>query len=329
MRHPLSVSRLRAAAAVLGALVVLGGCSGDHSILAPRGPEASRISILGWGMIASATVITLVVFGLLVAAILPGSHRWIRRPSERAYLIGGGLVLPIVVLLTLSGFTVVAIDDTGRRGDADITVVGRQFWWEVRYRGAGGTAVTANEIHIPAGRRVRLTLRSADVIHSFWVPSLAGKIDMIPGRTNHLVIEADHPGRYRGQCAEFCGVEHARMAFVVVAEPEAAYERWLQHQATDARTDPAASAGREAFEQQACAGCHTIRGTTADGTKAPDLTHLAQRETIAALTVPNDRAHLRRWITDAQHFKPGALMPPIDLDDRTRDDIVDYLASLR
>lgn len=307
--------------------LVLAGCSGDHAVLSPKGPEAARTSALGWGMIVAATFVTVFVFGLLVAALVPGDRRRLRGLDDRVFLIGGGIVLPLVVIVVLSGATIWSTAATGRRGDEQIEVIGHQYWWEVRYRGS--RAVTANEIHIPAGRRVRVTLRSDDVIHSFWVPALAGKIDMIPGRTNHLVIEADHPGTYRGQCAEFCGMQHARMAFEVIAQPPAAYQRWLQAQALPATADPGSIAGQQEFQQETCSGCHTIRGTEAVGKRGPDLTHVASRRTIAALTLANDPRHLKSWIADPQRYKSGALMPPSELTPAELTSITDYLAGLR
>lgn len=328
-RPPAGPRPPRLAAGILLAVLVtaLASCSGSHGILAPKGPEAGRVSALGWGMIIVSTTITLVVFGLLVAAILPGTRHRLRRVGERGYVLVGGIIMPTVVLLTLSGLTVFTISRTQDSGTTDLTVVGHQYWWEVRY--PGSDAVTANEIHIPAGKKVRLALRSDDVIHSFWVPALAGKVDMIPGRTNHLILQADHPGRYRGQCAEFCGAQHARMAFVVVAQEPAAYRRWLDHQARPASPAPGTASGETAFENQTCAGCHTIRGTSAQGTVGPDLTHLADRSTIAALTLPNDQAHLRAWIADPQRFKDGAKMPPSVLTDDELTAITRYLAGLR
>lgn len=315
--------------AVVAVLVaaLLAGCSSDHSVLDPKGPEAARVSALGWGMIVVATAVTLLVFGLLVAAILPGDRTWLRRRRDRTFVVGGGIVLPAVVLLTLSGLTVAAMDQTPRQGAVQVEVVGHQYWWEVRYPGT--PAVTANEIHIPAGTKVRLTLRSADVIHSLWVPALAGKIDMIPGRTNHLVIEADHPGTYRGQCAEYCGAQHALMAFQVIAQPPDQFRAWLRHEAQPAPDDPTLAAGRRTFETQTCSGCHTIRGTQAAGTLGPDLTHVASRATLGALTIPNDRRHLTGWIVDAQQYKPGAKMPPIELSGDELRALVAYLEQLR
>ena len=306
----------------------LAGCSDGHSVLSAKGPEAARVSALGWGMIVVSSVISAVVFGLLAASLFPSVRERFRRHDETALVRWGGVALPVVVLLALSGLTVAAmVPSDDRDGTLELTVVGHQYWWEVTYPGAG--AVTANEIHIPAGRRVRVALESPDVIHSFWVPSLAGKIDMVPGRTNHLVLEADRPGTYRGQCAEYCGAQHARMAFVVVAQEPAEFQRWLRHQAEPLAAAATDRPGRAVFERESCAGCHTVRGTEADGAIGPDLTHLADRDTIGALTLPNDRRELRAWVRDAQQFKAGAEMPPIDLSSEDLDAIVDYLEHLR
>lgn len=313
--------------AVVVGPVLLGGCSGDHQVLSPGGPAARRVSLLGWGMIVTATLVTVLVFAILVAALLPGDRTVLRRISDRGYVVGLGIVMPVVILLTLSGLTVAAIDATPREGDLTIEVVGHQYWWEVRYPGTD--AVTANEIHIPAGRRVRVELLSDDVIHSFWVPALAPKIDMVPGQTNHMILEADEPGTYRGQCAEFCGAQHARMALQVIAEPPEQYDAWVQAQAAPARTATGVEAGRRTFLSQACAGCHTVRGTDARGDVGPDLTHLASRRTLAALTIPNDREHLTEWVRDPQAIKSGALMPPSVLGPDELEAVVAYLETLR
>jgi cytochrome c oxidase subunit 2 len=216
-------------------------------------------------------------------------------------------------------------------GSTELTVevTGHQWFWEVRYPGTD--AVTANEIHIPAATRVELVVRTADVIHSFWVPRLNRKIDMVPGRANRIVLFADRPGRYPGRCAEFCGLQHAHMQLVVVAEPEADFRRWLSRMAEPAEEPSGASASRggRLFLAGACAGCHTIRGTEADGDVGPDLTHLQSRSMLAAGTIPNRPPDLRRWVRDPQHVKPGTRMPRLDLEERELDDLVAYLESLR
>jgi cytochrome c oxidase subunit 2 len=183
---------------------------------------------------------------------------------------------------------------------------------------------TANEIHIPVGRKVRLQLEGLDVIHSFWVPSLAGKQDLVPGRPNELTLRAERPGVYRGQCAEFCGLQHAHMAFYVYADPPSVFRRWLAQQEKPAAAQPPA-----VFESAGCADCHSIRGTTADAHVGPDLTHVASRTTLGALAIPNDRAHLEKWIVDSQHVKPGNQMPNFNLSQAQLTALADYLEARR
>jgi cytochrome c oxidase subunit 2 len=318
-------------AELVAILVVLTSCSGNHAVLSAHGPDAARTEALSWFMIVLATVITLFVFALLVVGLFGDGTVRERFFTDRRLVLGGGIVLPTVVLLLLSGLTVAALrsDPASANGDLAITVVGHQYWWEVHYPGA--SVVTANEIHVPVGREVRFTLESDDVIHSFWLPALGGKTDMIPGHVNHMTLRADTPGSYRGQCAEFCGLQHAHMAFLVVAQTPAAFRHWLQQQASPAAppTGHDATAGRAAFLSQPCAGCHQVRGTTATSTVGPDLTHLASRSTIGALMVPNDTAHLQRWIVDAPAIKPGIHMPPVPLTPVQTRDIVAYLDQLR
>ncbi|MBB3220835.1 cytochrome c oxidase subunit II [Pseudoduganella umbonata] len=209
-----------------------------------------------------------------------------------------------------------------------IELTGHQFWWEVRYPDEGVT--TANELHVPVGRPVVVTLKSRDVIHTLWVPNLAGKRDMIPGRTATISLRADKPGVYRAQCAEFCGLQHALMALPVTAVAPAQYERWAQARGR-AAPEPASDSrrlGREVFVRAACAACHTIAGTMANGTLGPDLTHLASRPTLAAGMLPNDRANLQAWIVDPHRFKLGANMPPSPLPARDMHALLDYLESL-
>jgi cytochrome c oxidase subunit 2 len=206
-----------------------------------------------------------------------------------------------------------------------IHVTGHQWWWEARYDGT--SVVTANEIHIPVHTRVDVELSTADVIHSFWIPELNRKTDMIPGRANRQLLFADEPGTYRGQCAEFCGLQHAHMAVEVVAQPRAAFDRWLARERTPAAGQGNAR-GAQLF-QQSCSGCHAIRGTSAQGDVGPDLTHFASRSTIAALTLSNTRAHVREWIEHPQEVKPGNLMPDLRLSDADWDALTAYLETLR
>ncbi len=318
-------------AVVSGVGVLAFSGDGGHSVVGPHGPEAGRIAALAWFMFALAGLITLVVFVLLLVGLFRRGSGDEQPTWWRRLVIGGGMVVPAIVLATLSGLTIWALstDPGSKPGDVHITVVGHQFWWEVHYDGT--KAVTANEIHVPVGTRVRFTLESADVIHSFWVPSLAGKVDMIPGHVNHVTMRADKVGTYRGQCAEFCGIQHANMAFEVIAQPRAEYRRWLANEAADAARPHGtlAKKGLNVFTSRSCAGCHTIRGTSATATFGPDLTHVADRRTLAALTIPNDRSHLKSWITSAQSIKPGSKMPDLALPRDQVNALVAYLRQLK
>ena len=215
---------------------------------------------------------------------------------------------------------------------ATVQVIGHQWWWEVNYQDENPSRsfTTANEIHIPVGVPVRVSLTSPDVIHSFWVPSLNGKTDLIPGRENTTTIEADRPGTYRGQCAEFCGVQHAHMALLVVAEPKEAFEAWRARQVQPA-AEPAGDAekrGRDVFLSGPCVMCHRIRGTIAGGSLGPDLTHVAGRQTLAAATIPNTPGYLAAWIEDPQHVKPGNRMPITQIAPPDMHPLLAYLETL-
>ena len=215
-------------------------------------------------------------------------------------------------------------------GALRVHVTGHMWWWEVRYRGPEGEWIaTANELRIPVGRPVAVSLSSPDVIHSFWVPSLAGKVDVIPGRLTEITLRADRPGVYRGQCAEFCGAQHAHMALWIVADPPEEFNRWMLAQRAPARepvTDQQQQ-GRELFETRACVLCHTVRGTGARATIGPDLTHIASRRTIAAGVFPNNTAYLTAWVTHAQSLKPGVAMP--DVTDFTGEELHALVAYLQ
>jgi cytochrome c oxidase subunit 2 len=324
----------RAASLVLPTLVLaLAGCGGNQNTLNPGGKPEGSISHLFWVMLAGAGIGFAVVAGLLFLgwwrrdrADLPGGG------GERAAMrlvIGLGVVVPIIVLVALfvwADFFVARATNAPAPSSTTLTVhvTGHDWWWEVRY--AGSAAVTANEIHIPTHTRVDLVATTDDVIHSFWVPELNRKIDMIPGRSNRILLEADRAGRYRGQCSEFCGLQHAHMALVVVAEPPAKFKTWLADMARPAAA--ASGAGTLVFAQN-CASCHTIRGTSAHGNVGPDLTHLATRQTLGAITLPNDSEHLRRWIRDAQAYKPGNRMPAMPLRSGDLSALVTYLGGLR
>ena len=224
--------------------------------------------------------------------------------------------------------------DTLRTPDAlRIQVTGNQWWWDVQYENAVPSlrVTTANEIHIPVGRAIRFDLLSTDVIHSLWIPNLQGKIDLVPGRLNELWLRADQAGVYRGQCAEYCGLQHAKMALVVVAEPPATSSAGWPRIAPRRRRRRRAEQqrGREVFERGPCAMCHAIAGTTAGGRSAPDLTHIASRSTIGAGTLPNTRGHLAGWVADPQQIKPGNRMPPPGLTGEELQAVLAYLESLK
>jgi cytochrome c oxidase subunit II len=313
------------------------GCGGGNgqSTLAPHSPAARDISKLWWWMLVIACVVFAGAIGLLGLA-------WIRRHRGGLPVIDGGpslnlglvvvfgIVIPVsvnIALFVIANFVVMNDTDAPRAATTTLTVevTGRQWFWEVRYPGTA--AVTANEIHIPVRTRVNLVATTGDVIHSFWVPELNRKIDMIPGRRNRILLYADKPGRYRGQCAEFCGLEHAKMAMYVYAQQPADFQRWLRGEAAPAQASP--SPGRQVFMRDACASCHTIRGTPAAGQVGPDLTHVGSRTTLAALTIPNTRAQLARWLRDPASVKPGSLMPDLGLSPSDVNALVGYLKGLR
>jgi cytochrome c oxidase subunit 2 len=248
------------------------------------------------------------------------------------------VVLPVVLLGALLVLTLIVMRDhtlvaEQSKEELTVEVTGVQWWWDVRYRPVGGgTPVSsANEIHIPVGRPVRIVLRSRDVIHSFWVPQLQGKLDLVPGNETVTWIQADSAGVFRGQCAEFCGAQHAHMAFMVVAVPPDEFDAWLEHQRRPAPepTDSVTLRGRAVLERTACAMCHTVRGTGARASTGPDLTHLASRRTLAAGTLPNTPGHLAGWIGDPQGIKPGNHMPRVPLSGPDLQALLAYLGTLR
>ncbi|HEX7022268.1 MAG TPA: cytochrome c oxidase subunit II [Trueperaceae bacterium] len=319
------------------AMVTLSACAGVQSALAPASTAAERIALWWWIMFWIAFAVALLVLALLLTGLARSGPR--ARPDitprpDRGWMtliVLGGIVAPVVVLGGIMGFNLVtegAIAASARQPEMDVLVIGHQWWWEVNYPKAGFR--TANEIHIPAGIPVKIKLTSADVIHSFWVPELHGKIDLIPGRTNTLVLEADKPGIYRGQCAEYCGLQHAKMAFLVFADPPEQYAAWLKGQQAAAAppATPRQERGQQVFLSSACVYCHTVRGTNASGKLGPDLTHLASRSTLGAVSVTNSRGNLGGWIVNSQSIKPGNRMPPMVLDADDLQALLDYLQSL-
>lgn len=316
----------------------LGSSPLAQGSLDPRGPIAEEIAELWWVMLA----ISVVVFVIFLAAL--GYAIFRRRDGDSSneteetsltpsrWIIWGGVVLPVIVLTAIFVLTIEAMRSTTLELPDDPVVIegiAHQWWWEFRYEGE--EFVTANEIHIPVGEAVELRLDSADVIHSFWVPALSGKIDVLPDYTNTLTLQADEPGDYRGQCAEFCGLQHTKMAVIVIARPRAEFNRWLAEQAKPAAPprDPLAQKGQEIFLAAGCAECHTIRGTRASGDKGPDLTHLTSRQTLASATIPNTPEHLENWIADPQAVKTGTQMTAPKLTEEELDALTAYLMELR
>lgn len=319
--------------------ILLAGCGGRQSTLHPQSRPAHDIAALWWWMLVAAGLVFFGAVGLLALAAVRRRRTGLpvfgeREDVNQRLVVGFGFVVPLVVLVPL--FVVGNLATVGatqapnpRSTPLTIEVVGHQWWWEVRYPGTA--AVTGNEIHIPAATRVNVVVTTGDVIHSLWVPALNRKIDLIPGRRNRVLLEADRPGVYRGQCAEYCGLQHAHMALDVIAEPAARFRAWLADNARPATAPaaPQARSGQAAFLSSGCASCHAIRGTPAAGRIGPDLTHLAGRQTLAGLTIPNTAPMLADWIGDPQHVKPGNRMPDVALRPAELDAVVSYLTGLR
>jgi cytochrome c oxidase subunit II len=323
----------------LGMICVLAGalaaCGDRQSVLNPKGPQASELAHLGWFLFAAGTTVLLFVI-VATALAIRGSERVRARLASDQMVVWAGVVFPVVTLTFLLSYgvwltraTAVALDDPRA---VRVTVIGEQWWWRLLYEHNGTVVAAANEIRIPAGRSVVFKLSSPDVIHSFWVPNLGGKVDMIPGRTTHLRLRADQPGVFRGQCAEYCGGPHALMAFEVVALSEPDFESWLEAQSkpSAAPVSEQAQRGRELFLAAGCGACHAIRGTPAAGTIGPDLTYLATRRSVGLDTMPMTEANIQRFIRDGQHIKPGNLMPPFRIFAKADlEALAAYLAGLR
>lgn len=327
---------------ILPLMLVLAGCNGESS-LNPHGPAAREIGNLEWFIIGLFCLVTVVMWILIVLVVSRrrGSfreHAPVDIGGGQKWIVIGGFTIPVLILAVvfISGLDVLAdfpMHDGAMLMPAQMRIVGHQWWWEVHY--IEGPLqhhfITANEIHIPAGRPVDIDLASYDVIHSFWVPELHGKVDLIPGVSNRIRIQADRPNRYRGSCAEYCGEEHARMILLVVAQNPDDYERWVSNQLQEAAapTNPQQSEGQQLFMTRACSLCHTIRGTLAQATVGPDLTHLASRQKIAANLLDNNTANLAAWSTHAQALKPGVYMPNIsEFDGEQLNALVAYLQNL-
>jgi cytochrome c oxidase subunit II len=312
----------------------------DMSTVRPAGPQAERISDLTWVMTWLGTAVFLLVIGFLFYALWRGSRRTENAagPAAERQLglwVGGAVAVTTVILFGLLVYnfrTGSALAAFAEPDALTVRVTGQQWWWEVEYEDPTPSRrlQTANEIHIPVGKRIRLQVSSRDVIHSFWAPNLHGKIDLIPGYSGTTYIRADSAGVYRGRCAEFCGLQHAHMDFLIVAESPAAFAAWYDAQLkpAPAPADSVQQKGQQVFLSKNCALCHSIRGTDAGGRIGPDLTHLASRSTIGSVTLPNTRGHLAGWVLDPQKIKPGVKMPPNQVATDELRALLDYLQSL-
>ena len=327
-----------------GATSGLGGGTAVQTpnIFAPVSTPAFAIRDLSWFVLGICAAIFVVVSGILTYSIIRFRRRPGQEGGEPPQVYGSNQielawavvpVLIVVVLFLATARYIFGIEGLEPPPNAlRVTVVGHQWWWEIRYPDLG--IVTANELHVPVsdptGRTPTfVTLESADVIHSFWVPQLAGKVDVIPNKTNRVWIDPHTPGLYVGQCAEFCGVQHAGMLLRVIVHPTDEFAAWVAAQRAPAADDPEVRSGRALFESTACINCHTVRGTPANGMFGPDLTHLMSRSTLGAGVAPNTPEHLRDWIDNPDALKPGALMPAMQLSRADLDQLVAYLLTLR
>jgi cytochrome c oxidase subunit II len=311
-------------------LLVLSGCG--VRALDPAGPAASAIANLWWVMFITSSIVFVVV---MIALALALRRRDVGDRGEglsRSLVTYGGAIIPGIIvfgLMIYNTYISVKLEEPPTTPVTTIRALSHQFWWHFEY--PEYDFATANELHIPVGQAVMVQLHSDDVIHAFWVPQLHGKRDMMPDHVGQIWLQADEPGTYQGQCAEFCGMQHAKMQFLVIAHEPEDYEAWLaQHQVVPpVPEDPRVFRGQQIFLGSECVYCHTVRGTNATGTLGPDLTNLASRRMLGAGTLPNTRGHLAGWIIDPQQFKPGNLMPPSPMDGQDLMDMLVYLESLR
>jgi cytochrome c oxidase subunit II len=317
-------------------------CRGVQSALDPAGPQASRITSMWWLMFWVCSAVFALVMIYLLAALYRsarGVDNSVIRPSAEAgkkAAVTGAVVLTVIILFVFLIADLLVgrgLSSLSSQSPVTIQVTGHQWWWEFKYADPvpSNIVTTANEIHIPVGQPVELITTSRDVIHSFWVPNLHGKKDLIPGQVTTTWLQADRPGVFRGQCAEFCGHQHAHMSLIVVAEEPADFYAWLESGRKPAAqpASPAEQRGQQVFLSSTCAMCHTIQGTRANGKVAPDLTHLAGRRQIAAGTLANTRDNLASWVVDSQKIKPGNKMPPHNLDSEDLQALLSYLESLK
>jgi cytochrome c oxidase subunit 2 len=324
---------------LVGSALLAGALRGESSMAYHHtfGPAVDSITNLGWGLATVSLLVVAIISVLLLTGIFrkraahaPGLA--VRSDSGGVSWIYVGTGISTVVLVGCMLWTMVvtaAVSRPPQTPALTIEVTASQFWWSVRYQGAttARSFITANEIHIPVGKPVRVELKSADVIHSFWIPQLAGKMDVIPGQTNVSWLEADTPGHYRGQCAAFCGAQHAHMALLVVAESPAAFAAWQNNQLAETGVANGESEGQKVFETH-CAVCHTIRGLSPEGIRGPNLSHLKTRGTLAAGLLENTPENLAAWIRNPQSFKPGARMPAQILSGAELAAVTSYLNTL-
>jgi cytochrome c oxidase subunit II len=288
----------------------------QSALHAARGSDAAVLHELGLVLYVGGALIFLLTMSLALYSVYSSEGR----VDLRRWLVGGGLVFPAIALSALLVYSLSignSLDTHAPANALRVHVTGKQWWWEVRYElpGSSSRVTLANELHIPAGRPVEIMLTSSDVIHSFWIPALAGKVDMIPGRTNRLVIHTSEPAVHRGQCAEYCGGQHALMAFYVVAEPEEHFRAWLARQAQPATqpVDPFLKLGYELFFRGGCQACHAVRGTPANAVLGPDLTHVGSRRSLGAGVLRNHIGTMAGWIAGSQDVKPGNAMPSMNV----------------
>ncbi len=317
-----------------------------QSSVDPAGPQAARIEHLFWAIFWLTLIVTIIVLAVLTTGVfksrVPGRAQpepILETPEEdrrATRVVVASVVITVVILFVLlavsvsTGRTVAHVDTNS---PVSIQVTGHQWWWEITYQSSNPneTVTTANEIHVPVGVPVVINTASRDVIHSFWAPNLQGKRDLIPGYTTAIWFQADREGTFRGQCAEFCGLQHAHMGFLIIAEPKDKFEHWMaqQRKAAEPPMDDLAKRGQQIFMSGPCVMCHTIRGTMAGSRVGPDLTHLASRSTIAAATLPNTRGNLGGWIIDSQRIKPGNRMPQNQFSGDDLQALISYLETLK
>ena len=327
------------------AVLCFSSCGGIQNAVNPAGPQANNLSRLWWLMFTVSSAVFVLVMIAVLLSLRNRTHSETTpileppQPQEqrRRNVVISAVTVTVIILFVF----LIASFSAGRSMTAElahkngiaIDVTGHQWWWEIRYNDVDASNIftTANEIHIPVGVPVTFTLHGADVIHSFWVPNLAGKKDLIPGKVNSIWLQADKPGVYRGQCAEYCGLQHAQMAFWVIAESQEQFNAWKQNQTQT--SVPAASdsqkRGQQVFLSSTCVMCHAINGTPAGSNIGPNLTHVGSRNTLAAATIANTREHLAQWIKDSQQIKPGNKMPQNNLSDADLQSLIDYLQSLK